>query len=149
MKILYVTTISATMGFFSEHIKMLFSRSPFSPNNLKTYKMLKKLVKTEHYDIVHTHTPSASMIVRLACRNVRNAVTWETKIGYNLKYIKNITFLENVKIILTTLGKVFRRDGITEEKCDTATDLADCLLAEGRFTHEQQAEAKRLIAEAM
>lgn len=88
----------------------------------------------------------------LAQVNGRNAVTWETKIGYDLEYIKNITFLGDVKIILTTLGKVFKRDGITEENCDTATDLADYLLAEGRITREQydlgQAEAKKLIAEA-
>ena len=83
----------------------------------------------------------------------RNAVTWEAKIGYDLEYIKKITFLGDVKIILTTLGKVFKRDGITEENCDTATDLADYLLAEGRITREQydrgQAEAKKLIAEAL
>ena len=107
MKILYVTTVSMTMGFFPEHIKMLlndghsveiatnceqpipeiynalgckvhdipFSRSPFSKNNLKAYKMLKQLVETEHYDIVHTHTPNASMIARLACRKVRKQGT--------------------------------------------------------------------------
>lgn len=107
MKILYVTTISATMGFFPEHIKMLlneghtveiatncempipeiyntlgckvynipFSRSPFSKNNLIAYKMFKQLVESEHYDIVHTHTPNASMIVRLACRKVRKQGT--------------------------------------------------------------------------
>ena len=89
----------------------------------------------------------------LAQVNGRNAVTWETKINYDLEYIKNITFLGDVKIILTTLGKVFKRDGITEENCDTATDLADYLLAEGRITREQydrgQAEAKKLIAEAL
>ena len=83
----------------------------------------------------------------------RNAVTWETKIGYDLEYIKRITFLGDVKIILTTLGKVFKRDGITEEGCDTATDLGDYLLASGKITREQydrgQAEAKKLIAEAM
>lgn len=108
MKILYVTTISNTMGFFVEHIKMLykeghsveiacaegtkplnpiyqelgckvhnipFSRSPFSKSNIKAYKILKHLVETEHYDIVHTHTPNASMIARLACRNVRKQGT--------------------------------------------------------------------------
>lgn len=88
----------------------------------------------------------------LAQINGRNAVTWETKIGYDLEYIKKITFLGDVKIILTTLGKVFKRDGITEDGCDTATDLADYLLTEGRITREQydrgQAEAKKLIAEA-
>lgn len=52
-----------------------FSRSPFSKDNLKAYKMLKQLVETEHYDIVHTHTPNASMIARLACRKVRKQGT--------------------------------------------------------------------------
>lgn len=108
MNILYVTTISNTMDFFPEHVKMLlkqghsvelacscslkpvnsiflelgcrvhdipFSRSPFSKNNLKAYKMLKQLVESEHYDIVHTHTPNASLIVRLACRKVRKQGT--------------------------------------------------------------------------
>ena len=82
----------------------------------------------------------------------RNAVTWEAKINYDLEYIKKITFLGDVKIILTTLGKVFMRDGITEEGCNTATDLGDYLLASGKITREQydcgQQEARRLIAEA-
>ena len=52
-----------------------FSRSPFSKGNLKAYKMLKQLVETEHYDIVHTHTPNASMIARLACRKARKQGT--------------------------------------------------------------------------
>ena len=83
----------------------------------------------------------------------RNAVTWETKIDFDLQYIKNITFLGDVKIILTTLNKAFiKRSDITEEGCDTATDLGDYLLASGKITREQydrgQVEAKKLIAEA-
>ena len=89
----------------------------------------------------------------LAQINGRNAVTWETKIAYDLEYIKKITFLGDVKIILTTLNKAFiKRSDITEENCDTATDLGDYLLASGRITREEydrgQEEAKRLIAEA-
>ena len=89
----------------------------------------------------------------LAQINGRNAVTWETKIAYDLEYIKNITFLGDVKIILTTLNKAFiKRSDITEENCDTATDLGDYLLTNGRITREEydrgQEEAKRLIAEA-
>ncbi len=88
----------------------------------------------------------------LAQVNGRNAVTWESKIAYDLQYIEKITLLGDIKIILTTLGKVFKRDGITEEGSDTATDLGDYLLASGKITREQydcgQAEAKKLIAEA-
>ena len=103
MKILYVTTISGTMPFFSEHIKMLqsqghivelacnmdkplpesvtvlgcnahnfpFSRSPLSRYNLKAYTDIKKLINEENYDVVHTHTPNASVLVRLAARKLR------------------------------------------------------------------------------
>ena len=89
----------------------------------------------------------------LAQINGRNAVTWETKIAYDLEYIKKITFLGDVKIILTTLNKAFiKRSDITEENCDTATDLGDYLLTSGRITREEydrgQEEAKKLIAEA-
>jgi lipopolysaccharide/colanic/teichoic acid biosynthesis glycosyltransferase len=89
----------------------------------------------------------------LAQINGRNAVTWEKKIEYDLEYIKKITFLGDVKIILTTLNKAFiKRSDITEEGSDTATDLGDYLLASGRITREEydrgQEEAKRLIAEA-
>lgn len=89
----------------------------------------------------------------LAQVNGRNAVTWETKIAYDLEYIQKITFWGDAKIILTTLGKVFKRADITEDNCDTATDLGDYLLASGKITREQydrgQAEAKKLIAEAL
>ena len=89
----------------------------------------------------------------LAQVNGRNAITWENKIAFDLEYIQHITFIGDVIIVLATLGKVFRRDGITEQDCDTATDLADYLLSQGRITREEydrgQAEAKRLIAEAI
>ena len=89
----------------------------------------------------------------LAQVNGRNAVTWEKKIEYDLKYIERITFLGDVKIILTTLNKAFiKRSDITEENCDTATDLGDYLLAHGRISQteydEGQKEAKELLAKA-
>ena len=88
----------------------------------------------------------------LAQVNGRNAVTWETKIAYDLQYIERITFLGDVKIILTTLAKVFKRSDITEENCDTATDLGDYLLQHGRISQteydEGQKLAKKLLTEA-
>lgn len=88
----------------------------------------------------------------LAQINGRNAVTWETKIAYDLQYIERITFLGDVKIIFTTLAKVFKRSDITEENCDTATDLADYLLAKGRISQTEydqgQELAQKLIAES-
>ncbi len=48
-----------------------FSRSPLDKTNFSAFKQLKKLVESENYDIVHTHTPNASVIVRMACYKLR------------------------------------------------------------------------------
>ena len=48
-----------------------FSRSPLSFDNLKACRQLKQLLKSEKYDIVHCHTPNASVITRLICKKFR------------------------------------------------------------------------------
>jgi len=51
-----------------------FSRSPFSKYNLSAYQSLKSIVNEKDFDIVHTHTPIASMITRLACKKMKTKV---------------------------------------------------------------------------
>lgn len=53
-----------------------FQRTPFSVDNYKAYRLLKKLIEEESYDIVHTHTPVASAIVRLACMKINTRVIY-------------------------------------------------------------------------
>lgn len=48
-----------------------FSRSPLSPDNIRAYGQLKKVIEKGGYDIVHCHTPNAAMITRLVCRKFR------------------------------------------------------------------------------
>ena len=48
----------------------------------------------------------------LAQANGRNNLSWEDKFAYDLKYIENITFFGDIKIILKTVLKVFAREGI-------------------------------------
>lgn len=48
-----------------------FSRSPFSKDNIRGYKELKKIIHNEQYDIVHCHTPNAAAITRLVCKGFR------------------------------------------------------------------------------
>ena len=48
-----------------------FSRSPLSPSNVRAYKQLDNVIKNGHYDVVHCHTPNASVITRLVCRKYR------------------------------------------------------------------------------
>lgn len=45
----------------------------------------------------------------------RNNITWEEKFKQDNKYIKNITLINDIKIIIKTIGKVFKRDGISQE----------------------------------
>lgn len=85
----------------------------------------------------------------LAQANGRNNMTWEKKFQYDLEYIQNITFWGDIKIILLTVVKVFKREGITEEGMATAADLGDYLLYRGEVDQEtyekKQVEAKSLM----
>ncbi|MEI3356180.1 MAG: sugar transferase [Clostridia bacterium] len=45
----------------------------------------------------------------------RNSITWEEKFNDDLEYIEKISILEDIKIIFTTIGKVFKREGISQE----------------------------------
>ena len=48
-----------------------FSRSPLSFDNVKAYRQLDKVIGKGGYDIVHCHTPNASVITRLVCKKFR------------------------------------------------------------------------------
>lgn len=76
----------------------------------------------------------------LAQINGRNNLTWEEKIEYDLEYIKNITFLNDVQIIFKTIGKVFKREDIETEGMKTAEDLCDYLLRTGKITEKEYKE---------
>ena len=43
----------------------------------------------------------------------RNAISWEEKFNWDIKYIDHITFLGDWKIILSTVRTVFKREGIS------------------------------------
>ena len=52
-----------------------FDRSPFSKNNIKAYKLLKRLVNEQNYDIIHCNTPVGGVVTRLAARKARRRGT--------------------------------------------------------------------------
>lgn len=51
----------------------------------------------------------------LAQVNGRNMITWEEKFKLDIQYIKHITIINDMKIILKTLTKVFKREDISQE----------------------------------
>jgi len=48
----------------------------------------------------------------LAQINGRNVITWEEKFKLDVEYVDHISFMNDWKIILMTIFKVFRREGI-------------------------------------
>lgn len=60
-----------------------FQRSPLDRRNYLAYKKLKQLIQDEGYDVVHTHTPVASVCVRLACRKMKNVKVIYTAHGFH------------------------------------------------------------------
>lgn len=47
--------------------------------------------------------------------NGRNAISWEQKFEHDVWYVDNISFALDVKIILKTVQKVFKREGISSD----------------------------------
>ena len=85
----------------------------------------------------------------LAQINGRNAISWKKKLEYDLEYIRNESFLYDLKIFFGTFAAVFRHDDINMEGEATALDMGDWLLKEGKVAEEEylkkQEEAKELI----
>lgn len=48
----------------------------------------------------------------LAQINGRNALNWEERFAYDIEYVENITFINDLKILFKTVYKVFKRDGV-------------------------------------
>ncbi|KAF5069731.1 Undecaprenyl phosphate N,N'-diacetylbacillosamine 1-phosphate transferase [anaerobic digester metagenome] len=55
----------------------------------------------------------------LAQVNGRNAISWEEKFDLDVKYVDAVSFVEDWKIILLTLKKVFKREGINANDSTT------------------------------
>lgn len=59
----------------------------------------------------------------LAQVNGRNAISWEDKFDWDVKYVDNVTFLGDWKIVFDTIGIVFKREGISSENSATMEEF--------------------------
>ena len=48
----------------------------------------------------------------LAQINGRNTLNWEERFAYDIKYVNNITFINDLKILFKTFYKVVKKDGV-------------------------------------
>ena len=51
--------------------------------------------------------------------NGRNAITWKKKLELDVWYVENLSFVLDIKIILKTILKVFKTEGITSKTSAT------------------------------
>jgi len=63
----------------------------------------------EHQKRRHIVRPG---LTGLAQVNGRNAISWEKKFDFDVEYVKSISFILDLKIIIMTVKKVFAREGI-------------------------------------
>ena len=95
----------------------------------------------------HTAKPGLS---GLAQTKGRNAIAWEDKLNWDLKYIEKITFWGDLKLVLATVKTaLIKAEGITDGKNATALDYGDALLKAGKVSQEEydlkQDEANRIL----
>ncbi len=101
---------------------------------------------TDEQRMRHTAKPG---LTGLAQVKGRNAITWEEKLDWDLKYVEKVTFWTDVKILLETVAAVIKRSGITDGENATALDYGDALLSAGKVSQkeydEKMAEAKNIL----
>jgi sugar transferase EpsL len=67
---------------------------------------------SEKQDVRHNVKPG---ITGWAQVNGRNAINWDKKLKLDIWYVENRSFLLDLKILILTVYKVFRRDGINHD----------------------------------
>ena len=66
----------------------------------------------------------------------RNAISWEEKFDWDIKYVDRITFTGDVKIIIGTIKTVLKREGISSQTSATMEDFRDYCASIGRVPVE-------------
>lgn len=63
------------LSYVNKKHHLPIERTPFSVKNILAYKELKRIIESNHYKIIHCHTPMAGLLTRLAARHARDCGT--------------------------------------------------------------------------
>ena len=77
---------------------------------------------TEEQRQRHSVSPG---LTGLAQAKGRNGLDWDSKLQLDIEYVRKITFIGDIKIILLTVKSVVKRDGISQEGQATMEDFID------------------------
>lgn len=78
----------------------------------------------------------------------RNAISWEKKFEFDLKYINRISFFNDIRIFMKTFSRVKKSEGVSMEGMETAEDYGDYLYRIGKIdrkTYEEKINAAKKI----
>lgn len=75
---------------------------------------------TDEEKLRHTVRPG---ITGLAQVKGRNALNWEERLGYDVQYVKNISFLMDLSIFFSTIHSVFSSKGVEVDPKGALKDL--------------------------
>jgi len=85
--------------------RLSIKRTPYSFKNVKAIFQLKKIIKKEEYDLIHTHTPMGSVVTRIALKlsGIKNTKIVYTAHGFHFfkgcSWINYILFYPIEKIL--------------------------------------------------
>lgn len=76
---------------------------------------------TEEEQQRHSVRPGLSGLAQVSGRNM---LDWEDRLRIDVEYVKNVTFINDVKIIFKTVMKMIKRDGVAEDTNAAEGNLA-------------------------
>ena len=102
---------------------------------------------TDEQRMRHTAKPGLSGLAQV---NGRNVISWDEKFKWDLKYIDNITFWNDIILIIKTVKvAIVGHEGITDGENATALDYGDALLKAGKVSQERydtlHMQAKKIL----
>ena len=71
----YENPTECNIPYCDNYYDVPFERNPLKFENIKAYKILKKIIDEGNYSIIHCHTPVGAMLTRLAAQDARRRGT--------------------------------------------------------------------------
>lgn len=81
------------VGAVDNQYDVCVPRSPFSINSIRAYKQLKRIIKTNKYDMIHVHTPMGAVLGRLAAISARKRGTKIIYTAHGFHFFKGAPLL--------------------------------------------------------
>lgn len=116
------------LKYCDKFIEIPFSRSPKSPDNLRAYRLMKKLLAEEHYDVILCNTPMGGIVTRLAAKQTRKQGTKVVYMAHGFHFYKGSS--KKAWLIFYPIEKYMAK------KCDLLITInkEDYALAQEKFS---------------